>query len=49
MHNTDLLEDLVGTLEKAFAANQPALVSLPIDYRENALLSERLGELVAPI
>jgi acetolactate synthase-1/2/3 large subunit len=41
--------DLVGTLEKAFAANRPALVSLPIDYRENLLLSERLGELVAPI
>jgi acetolactate synthase-1/2/3 large subunit len=41
--------DLVGTLEKAFAANQPALVSLPIDYRENAILSERLGELICPI
>jgi acetolactate synthase-1/2/3 large subunit len=41
--------DLVGTLEKAFAVNRPALVSLPIDYRENALLSERLGALVAPV
>jgi hypothetical protein len=39
----------VGTLEKAFAANRPALFSLPIDYRENALLSERLGALVVPV
>jgi acetolactate synthase-1/2/3 large subunit len=45
----DRSRDLVGTLEKAFAANRPALVSLPIDYRENALLSERLGALVAPV
>jgi acetolactate synthase-1/2/3 large subunit len=45
----DRSRDLVGTLEKAFAANRPALVSLPIDYRENALLSERLGALVVPV
>ncbi len=41
--------DLLATLEKAFAADRPALVVIPIDYRENALLSERLGRLVCPI
>jgi len=41
--------DLAATLEKAFAANRPALVSLPIDYRENALLTQRLGELVGRV
>ncbi len=41
--------DLRGALEKAFAADRPALVVLPIDYRENARLSERLGNLVCPI
>lgn len=41
--------DLLGTLEKAFAANRPALISFAIDYRENLLLSERLGKLVSPV
>jgi acetolactate synthase-1/2/3 large subunit len=41
--------ELRGALEKAFAANRPALVAIPIDYRENALLTERLGKLVATI
>jgi len=38
--------ELKGALERAFAANRPALLAIPIDYRENALLSERLGKLV---
>ena len=37
--------DLQQTLEKALSAGRPALVTIPIDYRENALLSERLGEI----
>jgi len=41
--------DLRGTLENAFAHPGPALVVVPIDYRENALLSERLGEIQCPI
>jgi thiamine pyrophosphate-dependent acetolactate synthase large subunit-like protein len=45
----DRSRDLRGALEKAFAANRPALVAIPIDYRENALLSQRLGKLVQPI
>jgi acetolactate synthase-1/2/3 large subunit len=41
--------DLRASLEKAFAANRPALVVIPIDYRENQLLTERLGNIVCPI
>lgn len=41
--------DLHSTLEKALAAGKPALVTIPIDYRENALLTERLGEIEVDI
>ena len=41
--------DLASALESAFAADRPALVVVPIDYRENGLLSERLGALACPI
>ena len=41
--------DLKSSLEKAFASDKPALVVLPIDYRENNLLTERLGNIVCPI
>ncbi|MCZ6782971.1 MAG: acetolactate synthase large subunit [Proteobacteria bacterium] len=45
----DRSRDLRGALEKAFAANRPALLVIPIDYRENLLLTERLGNIVCPI
>lgn len=41
--------DLRGALEEAFAADRPTLLVVPIDYRENAILSDRLGKLVCPI
>ncbi len=41
--------ELASALERAFAADRPALVVVPIDYRENGLLSERLGALACPI
>jgi len=37
--------DLRSTLDEAFAQERPSLVVLPIDYRENALLTQRLGEI----
>jgi acetolactate synthase-1/2/3 large subunit len=40
---------LRGVLEKAFGAGGPALVEVPIDYRENDKLSRRLGEILCPI
>ena len=38
-------KDLVNTLEHAFNDGAPSLVVVPIDYRENMLLTKRLGEL----
>jgi acetolactate synthase-1/2/3 large subunit len=37
--------ELGRTLEQAFEAPGPSLVSIPIDYRENPKLSQRLGEI----
>ena len=41
--------DLQGALETAFAQDGPSLVVVPIDYRENALLTKKLGEITASI
>ena len=41
--------DLVDTLETAFNTSGPSLVVLPIDYRENMLLNEKLGEIQCQI
>ncbi|MCZ6597757.1 MAG: thiamine pyrophosphate-dependent enzyme, partial [Planctomycetota bacterium] len=40
---------LRGTLEEAFAADAPALVVIPIDYRENNKLTQRLGNIACSI
>jgi acetolactate synthase-1/2/3 large subunit len=40
--------DLAAVLEAAFTESGPSLIALPIDYRENKLLTERLGELTQP-
>jgi acetolactate synthase-1/2/3 large subunit len=36
-------------LAKAFAADRPVVIELPIDYRENIKLTEKLGKIVCPI
>lgn len=36
---------LQDTLEQAFQADGPSLVVIPIDYRENGKLTERLGHI----
>ena len=41
--------DLAPALEDAFGSDVPVVLSLPIDYRENNLLTERLGHIVCPI
>jgi acetolactate synthase-1/2/3 large subunit len=41
--------DLAGVLEDAFNEQGPSLVVIPIDYRENMLLSKRLGEIACTI
>jgi len=45
-HRVDNAADLAGTLDQALNESGPSLVSLPIDYRENSMLTERLGEVV---
>ena len=41
--------DLATTLEAAFEEKGPSLVVIPIDYRENPLLTKKLGEITCPI
>ena len=48
-HRVENSRDLAGVLEEAFREEGPSLVVVPIDYRENLLLTERLGNLVCPI
>ena len=41
--------DLAGTLETALTESGPSLVVIPIDYRENPLLTKKLGEITCAI
>ena len=41
--------DLVSELTAAFKEDGPSLVVVPIDYRENMLLTKRLGDIACPI
>eukprot|EP01080_Neovahlkampfia_damariscottae_P009541 gene9541-1746_t len=42
-------KDFEPTLEKALNQTKPVLLSLPIDYRENPLLTKKLGEISCQI
>ena len=48
-HHVERSRDLIASLEQAFATPGPSLITLPIDYRENSLLTQRLGNIVCPI
>ena len=48
-HYVENAVDLAGTLEAAFDEKGPSLVVIPIDYRENPLLTQKLGEITCPI
>ncbi len=41
--------ELKNTLESAFEESGPSLVVIPIDYRENQLLTKKLGEITCDI
>jgi acetolactate synthase I/II/III large subunit len=41
-------DELVPALEAAFMGRTPCVVDVPVDYRENLKLTERLGQLVCP-
>lgn len=44
-HYVSNAADLLGTLAAAFEESGPSLLVIPIDYRENALLTQKLGEI----
>lgn len=44
-HRAERSRDLADMLETAFTEPGPSLVVIPIDYRENALLTQRLGNI----
>ncbi len=48
-HTVQNAVDLAGTLGTALSEDGPSLVVIPIDYRENALLTKKLGEIQCPI
>jgi acetolactate synthase-1/2/3 large subunit len=48
-HYVENSADLAATLRRALDESGPSLVVVPIDYRENMLLTERLGNIVCPI
>ena len=48
-HKVENSKDLIATLETAFNEKGPSLVVVPIDYRENMILTERLGNIACPI
>ena len=48
-HHVKNSADLATTLEEAFDEKGPSLIVIPIDYRENPLLTKKLGEITCPI
>jgi len=42
-------DELIPALKKAFKQEGPAVIGIPIDYRENMKLSKRLGKVEFPI
>ncbi len=48
-HYVTKSEDLAASLEAAFNEDGPSLVVIPIDYRENPLLTEKLGQITHAI
>ncbi len=48
-YRVESADELLPTLEKAFADNTVVIVDVPVDYSENMKLTEKLGNLVCPI
>jgi len=42
-------EEFLPTLLQALELDQPSIIEVPVDYRENLRLTEKLGRLVCPI
>lgn len=48
-HKVNNSRDLFSELQVAFEERGPSLIVVPIDYRENMLLTKRLGDIACPI
>ncbi len=48
-HKVTKSSEIKSTLETALNEDGPSLVLIPIDYRENMILTERLGDIACPI
>jgi acetolactate synthase-1/2/3 large subunit len=48
-YRVEKAQDLVPTLEKAFADKTVVIIDVPVDYSENMKLTEKLGQLVCPV
>ncbi len=48
-YRVESADDLIPTLQAAFADNTVVIVDVPVDYSENMKLTEKLGNLVCPI
>ena len=48
-HYVQRSADLAGALDDALATPGPSLVVIPVDYRENELLTKKLGEITCTI
>jgi acetolactate synthase-1/2/3 large subunit len=48
-YRVEKASQLIPTLEQAFKQSKPSVIDLPVDYRENLKLTERLGQIICPI
>ena len=48
-HQVTKSTEVKPVLQRAFEENGPSLIVLPIDYRENRSLTEKLGQITCPI
>ena len=48
-YRVESADELLPTIQKAFADNTVVIIDVPVDYSENMKLTEKLGHLVCPI
>lgn len=48
-YRVNAANELIPTLEQAFADDTVVVIDVPVDYSENMKLTEKLGQLVCPI
>jgi acetolactate synthase-1/2/3 large subunit len=48
-YRVDKASQLIPVLEEAFRQTVPSVIDLPVDYRENLKLTEKMGRIICPI